>query len=250
MSSLNTPEVILFKTDEAALNYRYKIPYALDPTISVKSIDYENNYFKENNLEVIGGLPKLNSIYYKHPYEQNKYVSADQGELYFLKQKMALYRMVGTRLGAKKIKTIICSSKYQSQKLDLDSKGSVKIVSGELKIKKDRNESTEQVLMVERSCEVLPTFDIDKNIAFLKDYFDRNNLYHEVDLLTLIEGRSFNETGVITKSEKSRSEVTHEFNSLVKKGLELTHPAFNLSADYQSSVQTINKLVLEIEFEF
>ncbi|MFK8269487.1 hypothetical protein [Capnocytophaga stomatis] len=246
------PKVLLFQEDEKALNYKYKYPdYVLGKDIEVKSFEYDVDELKEAGIKFIGGEPKDNAVYFLHPYKENTYVSETQPENYFLEEKLELYKRVASLLGAKKIETKVGAE--ESQKIEVDAQGNVTFapvakLEGGVKIEKNQNNKIS--LEIEDSFELQPNFNLHKNIEELRSLIEKFNLHHEIGIISLIDSRDSTNSGTLLKKRKIKSEITSEYNHLLEISAKLNVKAFEISATFKRKVEKMNKLTLEITFEF
>ena len=246
------PKVLLFQEDEKALNYKYKYPdYVLGKDIEVKSFEYDVDELKEAGVKFIDGDPKDNAVYFLHPYKENTYVSEKQPENYFLEEKLEFYKRIATLLGAKKIETKLISE--ESQKIEVDVQGNITLtpvakLEGGAKIEKNQNNKTS--LEIEDSFELQPNFNLHKNIEVLRGLIKEFNLHHETGIVSLIDNRDSTNSGTLLKKRKVKSEITSEYNHLLEISAKLNVKAFETSATFKRKVEKMNKLTLEIIFEF
>jgi len=246
----NLPKVVLFQEDEKADNYRYKLPFILNSDIAIKSIEYDVEEFTNNGIKLIGPQPTKNAIYYLHPYKNNEYIHESLGEMYFLEEKMNLYRRVGALLGAKYISTEVVLS--ESKKLEIDIEGNlrIKVVNAGTNINYSEQSKYQIFQVTKEEIEFKDNFDLNKNIDELRAMIDKLNLHHELGIISLIEARDSRDSGVSLKSRKVSSEISSEYNSLLEVSVQLSAPVFNVGANFERSLETLNKLNVEIDFEF
>ena len=249
---MNNPKVILFQKDETALGYRYNLDngFKLDPNISIKSIDYDIDEIK-NNYTLIGE-PELNSVFYRHPYKENTYVNENYNEIYFLKEKLSLFKEIGKQLGAKSIKTKIKKTKSKERNIDASGEVSYAKVKGDLSVNTEVKDNHSETIEINEKFELMPNFDLNKNIDELHKKINILNLHHETDLIELIRDRDSRNTGIALSEKQIKSEITSEYNSLTNISANLTAAAtiFSLSANFKDTVKTENKIVIEIEYDF
>lgn len=246
----NLPQVILFQEDEKALNYRYKLPFQLNSNISIKSIEYDVDEFKNNGIKLIGPQPTKDAIYYLHPYKKNEYVHESLGEMYFLEEKMNLYRRVGALLGAKYISTEVVL--LESKKLEIDIEGNlrIKVINAGTDINYSEQSKYQNFQVTKEKIGFEDNFDLNKNIDALRIMIDKRNLHHELGIISLVEGRDSRDSGVSLKSKKVNSEISSEYNSLLEVSAQLSAPVFSVGSNFKRSLETLNKLNVNIEFEF
>lgn len=243
-------QVILFQDDEVALNYRYKLPYQLNTSIQVKSIDYDVEDFINSGAKLVGPRPNNDSIYYLHPYKDNEYVHESLGEMYFLKEKFNLYRRIGALLGAKTISTKVKLIKSESVEIDFEGNIQVKLVNAGLNGNLTKESTYGQFELIKDKINQEDNFDLDRNIDKLKVMIDQFNLHHELDLVSLIEDRDSREWGTKIGYRKIESEISSEFSRLLKASAQISSPVFSVGADFKNSLKSINKLMVDIVFDF
>lgn len=246
----NLPQVILFQEDEKALNYRYKLPFQLNSNISIKSIEYDVDEFKNNGIKLIGPQPTKNAIYYLHPYNENEYIHESKGEMYFLEEKLDLYRRVGALLGAKSISTKVILTESKKLEIDVEGKLQIKVVKGEASTNYTVQSKYQQALEITEKYNLQNNFDLHKNIDGLNDMIDKLNLHHELGIKSLIEARDSRNSGTSLSERTVKSEISSEYNSLLQVSAQLSAPVFSVGADFKRSLETLNKLNVNIEFEF
>lgn len=250
MTDNTLQEIILFQDDEQALNYRYKLPFMLDKKIAIKSIDYDVEAFLSNDIKLIGNRPSIGAMYYLHPYKNNEYIHENNVETYLLEEKLTLYRRVGALLGATSISTKFVSSEVEKLEIDVNGKVRVKVLNGEANVNYKRDSKYSRLEIVSEKIKQEAHFDRNKNIDELRLLIDRLNLNHETGITSLIDGRDSRNSGVLLKEKKIVSEISSEYNSLLKISAQLSSPVFNVSSEFKRSLETVKKLNIEIEFIF
>lgn len=250
MSDKRPKQVLLFQEDEKALGYQYEIPRTLSMRdIDVKSIDYDVEEVNKN-FTLVGAQPTENSVYYLHPYKKNTYVHESLGEDYFLKEKLALYIKVGYLIGAKTIVTKVISSESKKREIDANGECRYKVIEGDLNINHTTTESYKKSLEISKTFEHKDNFDLDKNIDKLRKMIDMFNLHHETNMISMIDARDSRNSGTILKTEHVKSEITSEYNKILDISAKLSNPVFSVSAGFKDNLEIINKIKVDIRFEF
>lgn len=246
----NLPQVLLFQEDEKALNYEYKLPFQLDANISIKSIEYDVEEFKNSGIKLIGSQPTKDTIYYLHPYKKNEYIHESLGEMYFLQEKLELYRRVGALLGAKSISTKVVLTESKKLEIDVEGKLQVKLVKAETSVNYTEQSKYQQALEISEEYNLQNNFDLHKNIDELHAMIDKLNLDHELGIISLIEARDSRNSGTVLSKRKVKSEISSEYSNLLQVSAQLSAPVFSIGADFKRSLETLNKLNVDIEYEF
>lgn len=246
----NLPQVILFQEDEKALNYKYKLPFQLDSNVVVKSIEYGVEDLKDKGVKLVGPRPTKDTIYYLHPYKDNEYVHESQGEMYFLKEKLDLYRKVGYLLGAKSISTKVILSESKKISIDVEGKLQIKLIKAESNVHFSEQSKYKSSLEISEKYNQKENYDLNKNIDELRIIIDKLNLHHETDITSLIDARDSRTSGVELSERKVKSEISSEYNRLLQVSAQLSSPVFSVGVDFKRSLETLNKLNINIEFEF
>lgn len=246
----NSPQIILFQEDEKALNYKYKLPFQLHSNIAIKSIEYDVPDLENKGIELVGPQPTKDAIYYLHPYKKNKYIHENLSEMHLLEEKMNLYRRVGALLGAKYISTKVILSESKKLEIDMEGKLQVKVLKAETNINYSEQSKYQRFQITEEEIEFKDNFDLNNNIDELKSMIDTYNLHHELGIISLIEGRDSRVSGVTLKSRKVSSEISSEYNSLLEVSAQLSAPVFSVGANFKKSLETVNKLNIDIEYQF
>lgn len=250
MSNNSPKPVLLFQEDEKALGYQYELPRTLSMRdIDVKSIDYDVEEVNKN-YTLVGAQPTENSVYYLHPYKKNTYVHESLGEDYFLKEKLALYIKVGSLIGAKTIAIKVISSERKEREIDASGKCRYKVIKGDINIKHTTTESYKNSLEIFRTYEHKDNFDLDRNIDELRKMIDEFNLHHETNMISVIDARDSRNSGTILKTEHVVSEITREYNKILDISAKLSNPIFEVSAGFKDSLEIVNKIEVDIKFEF
>src|SRR5690606_9625378 len=174
------PQVILFQEDEKALNYRFKLPFKLNSEIAVKSIEYDLEDIRASGVKLLGPRPSKDSIYYLHPYKNNEYIHESLGEMYFLQEKLDLYRRVGALLGAKSISTKVVLTESKNLTIDVEGKLQIKLVKAETSVNYTEQSKYQQALEISEEYNLQNNFDLHKNIDELHVMIDKLNLHHEL----------------------------------------------------------------------
>ncbi|WP_410877836.1 hypothetical protein [Myroides sp. DW712] len=250
MTNNNLPEVILFQEDEQVLNYRYKLPYMLDKKIAIKSIEYDVETFLSNGIKLIGDRPSTGAMYYLHPYKNNAYIHANNVEMYLLEEKLTLYRRVGALLGATSISTKVVSTESEKLEIDVEGKVRIRLINAKANVNYQKDSKYSRFEIVSEKIKQEAHFDRNKNIDELRMLIDRFNLHHEIGITSLIEARDSRDSGVLLKERKISSEISSEYNSLLKISAQLSAPVFNVSSEFKRSLETVKRLNVEIEFVF
>ncbi|WGU71308.1 hypothetical protein QIU18_05415 [Capnocytophaga canimorsus] len=151
----------------------------------------------------------------------------------------------------KKIETKVGAE--ESQKIEVDAQGNVTFapvakLEGGVKIEKNQNNKIS--LEIEDSFELQPNFNLHKNIEELRSLIEKFNLHHEIGIISLIDSRDSTNSGTLLKKRKIKSEITSEYNHLLEISAKLNVKAFEISATFKRKVEKMNKLTLEITFEF
>ena len=243
------PKVILFLEDERALNYRYKLNYTLNRSIEVKSIDYDLNKFK-NDYQLIGGEPDNNSLYFLHPYKENAYVREKKGEVYFLKEKLNLYKKFASMLGATDISANLTLEKTSSIETKVNGEVEYKVLESSVEHKKNKETKYKNSLELHETYELQHNYDKSKNLEKLRNLIYNYDLHHEQDLISLIEARDSSQTGTQLKNHKVKSEITSEFNNLLEVSAQLNSPVFDIGGSFEKKLQDINSVIVEMNFKF
>ena len=246
----NLPQIILFQEDENALNYKYKLPYQLNTSVQVKSIEYDVDEFINSGVKLVGPRPTNDSIYYLHPYKNNEYVHESLGETHFLEEKMNLYRRVGSLLGAKSISTKVVLTERKKIEIDVEGKVQVKVVKAGLDVNYAEQSKYKEGLEIFEKYDQKENYDLNKNIDELNDMIEKLNLYHELGIISLIEARDSRNSGVELTERKVKSEISSEYNRLLQISAQLSSPIFNVGAEFKHSLEALNQLDVTIEFDF
>jgi len=243
-------QVVIFQEDEKALNYRYRLPFQLNSNISVKSIEYDTEEFTNKNIKLVGPRPSRDSIYYLHPYKNNVYLHESIVEKHLLEEKLALYRRVGYLVGAKSINTKVVSSNPEKLSIDAEGKVQKKILKVEANFNSTKESKEQDSLEVYEEYSIQDNFDLNKNIDVLNNIIVEYNLHHEIGLKSLIDSRDSRDSGTMLTKKTISSEITSEYNSLLKISAQLSSPIFSASTDFKQSIETVKKLNINIEFVF
>jgi hypothetical protein len=246
----NLPQVILFQEDEKALNYGFKIPFELNSDVAVRSIEYDLEDFKNGEVKLVGPRPTKDAIYYLHPYKDNEYVHESLGEMYFLEEKLELYKRVGYLLGAKSISTKVILSESKKLEVDVEGKVRVKVVNSGTNVNYSKQSQYKEALEISEKYNQKENYDLNKNIDELRDMTEKLNLHHELGIISLIEARDSRNSGVELSERKVKSEISSEYNRLLQISAQLSSPVFSVGADFKHSLETLNKLNVDIEFVF
>lgn len=246
----NLAKVVVFQEDENALNFRYKLPFKLKDDISVKSYEYDLENFKNSGVKLIGPRPTEGSIYYLHPYKDNEYVHESKGEMYFLEEKLNLYRRVGALLGAKSITTNVTLKETEKLEVDAEGKITYKVVDASINVKSTKESEYKDTLEISESYELQNNYDLNKNIDSLRALIDKYNLHHELGITSLIDARDSKESGVSLTKRSVKSEISSEYRNLLEVSAQLKAPVFSVGMNFSKNFESVNKLVVDIEFVF
>lgn len=250
-------DIIIFQDDETALGYKFAESFPIDfplENISIKSSEYDVDFFKEHNLQIIGDQPKNSQdIFLKHPYLDNTYINSDFSDLqdYFLKQKINFYKKVAKDLGATAINAKVSRIEISEDEINVKVDG--KHVSGvgvEIDVKNNEKSDFQNKYSFESRFEIQKNHNLSDNIDRMKEFINSHNLNHELDLISLIDSRDSRISGNLLKYEKITSEITSEINKLKKISGRLRIPVFSLKADFERNISTYTKIELEIEYFF
>ncbi|WP_318639703.1 hypothetical protein [Flavobacterium ardleyense] len=250
MSQNILPQTILFQDDEKSMNYRYKLDYTLNKDISVKSIEYDLEELKNSGFELYGPRPDNDSIYYLHPYKDNVYVHESLAENFLINEKVDLFKKVAADLGATSISTKVSFLETKKIVVDINGKVQVKVFKGGIDSHSDKVQSLKSSIERTYKIEKSDNFDLNANIDKWSKYICHHNLKHETDLVALIEDRDPRISGRYITESTVKSEMTAEYSNLLKVSAQLSSPIFNVSSDFQRSLETVNSVNVEIIFKF
>lgn len=250
MMNDNLPQVILFQEDEKARNYKYIIPFELNSDVAVKSIEDDVEDFKNGEVKLVGPPPTKDAIYYLHPYKDKEYVHESLGEMYFLEEKLELYKRVGYLLGAKSISTKVILTESKKLEIDIEGKVQVNTVNAGANVNNSKQSKYKETLEISEKYNQKENFDLNRNIDELKDMTQTLNLHHETGIKSLIDARDSRNSGVELSERKVKSEISSEYNRLLKISAQLSSPVFSVGIDFKNSLKTLNTLNVDIEFVF
>lgn len=246
----NLPQVIAFQEYERADNYKYKLPYQLNSGIEIMSIDYDLESLKQKGIKFHGSRAKIDSVFYLHPYKDNVYINSEIAEEYLLSEKIELYKSFAAVLGAREIYTEFIQREDKSIEVTFDGKVQVKVVNAGLNISNIENNMRSKLHQINHKIDIVDNFDLNKNIDKLYKKIEDYNLDHEIDLISLVKSRDSRDSGVQLKETTIKSEITSEYNNLLKISAQLSSPVFNLGADFNESLKTVNSLTINLKFKF
>lgn len=246
----NLPRVMLFQEDEKALNYKYKLPFQLNSDIAIKSIEYDVDDFLNQGVKLIGPRPTRDDIYYLHPYKNDEYIHESLGESHFLEEKMNFYRQVGSLLGAKTISTKVNLLESKSIEADIDGKVRVKLIDAGTNVKYSEGSVNKDTLEISEKYNLQDNFDLNKNVDMLRDMINKLNLNHELGIISLINARDSRESGTTLSHRTVKSEISYEYNNLLEVSAQLSSPVFSVGANFNRRLEKLNKLNVEISFQF
>lgn len=244
------PQIVVFQEDELMQVYPYMLPYKMDSNIAIKSIDYDLEDF-QNNFKIISkNRPSLSDVYFLHPYKENIYIEQSMAENHLIQEKLALYTKIASLVGASQVKTYVRFEEAKSYELDVEGNLNYKVVtvSAEYKEKQEQrfSESIDDVSQYVRK----DNYNLHKNIDEIYELINKNNLNHEIQLKSLVEGRDDRRGGVQLTNKSIKLELTSEVNSLYQLSAKITSPVFKVNANLKESLKAVNRLFLELHFEF
>lgn len=252
MTKNKLPQVILFQEDEKALNYKYRLPFTLNANIAVKSIEYDLEELRSKGIKLEGPRPEKDTVYYLHPYKEHTYIHEDLGEMYLLREKLDLYRRVGSLLGAKSISTEV--EIINSEKVEIDINTGLELpfkkIEAEVNFEYERENKEYRKLEINEKFNLKENYDLNKNIDELRGLIERLYLQHESEITSLIEARDSRESGVELSERVVNSEISSEYNKLVKVSAQFSSPIFSVSSDFKRSLERLNRLNMKIEYVF
>lgn len=250
MSNNNPKQVLLFQEDEKALGYQYEIPRTLSMRgIDVKSIDYDVEEVNKN-FTLEGPQPSENSVYYLHPYKKNTYVHESLGEDYFLKAKIFYLKRVAQLLGAKSIVTKIELTESKKREIDANGNCRYKLIEGGIDVKHKTQERYTNTLEISENVTPEDDFDLNKNIDILRNEIKEFNLYHELELVDLIESRDSRVFKTKLTSKHIKTKISSEYNRLLDISAKLSNPIFDVSTGFKDNLEIVNEIIIDIKFEF
>ncbi|MCU7543242.1 hypothetical protein [Riemerella anatipestifer] len=247
------PELIVFQEDEIALGYKYLSETKNLPSdIEIKSYEYDLEKVR-NEFHIIGGNPRLQTVLYKHPYQENTYINGDIDniESFFLKEKLNLYMDFGRLLGAKSINVKVTSFKSEEREMDASGEVKYKVVNIDSSYKKEEEKKLTSTIEISKEYEKSDNFNLCNNIDELKKRIDNLNLYHETELVSLVRERDSRDGGVFNSKTRVKSTITSEYRRASEFAFNLAAtPVFELNSKVKNSVKNVNEIEVDIEFIF
>ena len=126
----------------------------------------------------------------------------------------------------------------------------MKVVEIETSVKNSEQSKYKESLEINDTYKLQDNFDLNKNIDELRNMIQKLNLHHELGIISLIDARDSSESGTILTTRKVKSEISSEYNSLLQISAQLSSPVFSLGAEFSRSLETVNRLNIDIDFEF
>jgi len=251
ISNINSP-VVLFESDEKSLNYKFEPNGNNLNSITVASIEYDLDAFLQN--KIIGQLPEIGSIYYKHPFKVNCYVNSKMSELYFMEEKILLFSNIVKLLGGKKFSGTLKIEEIQ--KIDTSISGRIKYKIAELDTKTKKSEEDKLTSKLELNVEFSKDnefINFDRISSYNKalEIIESNSLNAETSLIGLIESRD-PYIGNSNLKQTLKAELTSEFNSALENtaNLSLMKGIFNLNVGFDKHISEMKKINVHLEIEF
>nr|WP_315199221.1 hypothetical protein [uncultured Flavobacterium sp.] len=247
---MGNSKVILFEDDERSLNYKFEKHSDKLKSTKILSLEYDKDQFL-NDYEIIGQLPEIGSVYYKHPSKPNCYVNSALDEYYFMQEKIEVYGKVAQLLGATGFEaTVVLDS---IEKMDFIGSGDFKykIVEMNASSKEAETNKIMQRLELKRDLEIQPDFNKIINFNKAIDFVESRNFSSDPSLKGLLESRD-PKGGSITKNQTLKTELTSEYNELLEfsAGLNVMSGVFKLNMGFSKKFESIKKVNLDMKIYF
>lgn len=246
---LNKP-VVRLETDEHARNYKWNNgSEKLSPNLQILSFDDFSEWAHEGtNRNMIPSNCVCGDILVKHPFQQDVYVKLDSLEEAVYNDKGFIISDIARLLGCKNFKWDVNIGDVTKREIGTD--GNVKYVKyaeADFSYKKDLQESIKSKLNLDQNMTGVYSYDdYEKAIEEAK----KCNLWQEVEIRTLIEGRNPNSAAKIT-SRKVSIELSKETNEATDISFTLNvMTAFSMAFKYHEIIDIRKTVNLECTMEF
>lgn len=245
-------QVVLFESDEKSLNYVYEPNGKNLNGIKVASIEFDKENFLQN--KIIGPLPEVGSIYYRHPYKPNCYVNSKLSELFFMEEKITFFSNIVKLLGGTKFSGKVKIEEIKT--IDTSISGKIKYKIAELDAKTKKNEEEKLSSKLELNIEFSKdneSFNFDRISSYNKalEMLEANNFSAEISLVGLVDSRN-PYIGNSNSKQTLKTELTSEFNIATEysANLSLMKGIFSLSSGFEEQIASLKKVSIIIEVEF
>lgn len=247
---MENSKIILFEDDERSLNYKFeKFANKLKST-DVLSLEYDKDKFL-NSYEIIGQLPQVGSVYYKHPNKPLCYVDSSLDEYYFMQEKIEVYGRVAQLLGATSFKATVVLDSVES--MDFDANGNIKykVIEINASVRETETNKIIQRLVLNRDIDLKPDFNKKTSFNEAVDFVRSHNFSSDPSLNGLIYSRN-PDGGSVTRSQTLKTELTSEYNELLEfsAGLNVMGDVFKLSMGFSKKFELIKKVNLDMKIYF
>lgn len=247
---MGNSKVVLFEEDEKSLNYKFQKHSDKLKSTDILSLEYDKDKFLKN-YEIIGQLPEIGSVYYKHPSKPNCYVNSTLDEYYFMQEKIEVYGKVAQLLGASSFEATVVLDSVEEMEFGAGGDIKYKVVEMDASGKQAETNRIMQRLELKRDLEIQP--DFDKEISFNKaiDFVQSRNFSSDPGLKGLLESRD-PKGGSITKNQTLKTELTSEYNELLEfsAGLNVMSGVFKLNVGFSKKFKSIKKVNLDMKIYF
>ena len=247
---MGNSKIILFEEDEKSLNYKFEKHSDKLKSTEVLSIEYDKDKFI-NDFEIVGQLPEIGSVYYKHPSKLNCYVNSREDEYFFMQEKIEIYGKIAQLLGATGFEATVVLDSVGKIEFEADGNIKYKVVEINSSIKEAETTKIIQRLQLKRDIEIQP--DFDKHISYEKaiDFIKNHNFSSDPSLKGLIESRDPS-IGSLNKNQNLKTELTSEYNELIEfsAGLNIMGDVFNLNIGFSRKFESIKKVNLDMTIYF
>jgi hypothetical protein len=247
---MGNSKVILFEEDERSLNYKFEKYSDKLMSTDILSLEYDKDEFL-NSYEIIGQLPEIGSVYYKHPSKINCYVNSTLDEYYFMQEKIEVYAKVAQLLGATKFDATVVLDSQEKNIVIVNGDIQYNVVKTEASYNKEQTNKIIQSLNFNRKIKIEPDFDKHSSYNEACQFLKSRNFTADPSLNGLLESRNpYN--GSVTEEQTIKTELTSEYNELLEfsAGLEVMKDVFKLNLGFSRKFESIKKVNLDIKIYF
>ncbi len=251
MEKQQLKNVILVTTDEKALSYKWEDKAPSIKEIQVISEEYDLPALKEEKIIFIGQQNDKEQVFVKNPFIENQYVEISLAEYNIIQNKIEIYKFIAQLLGAKSFSAkaeFIDENKFE---MDLSGDVSHTAFTIDAKSRKELKKKFQKTYITDGDLKPIENFDRQRGFDEATKLINDLNFHNEVPLVGLIKSNNPALQSRQTR-QKVKLQLSNEVFSLFEASFKITAMAgtFSLGANYKTTTESVNTIILDTEIIF
>jgi len=243
-------DVVHVVYDEMSRNYKY---YGninkLDKRLQIVSVDDAGRLFDENGITLMNCRPYEGQILFRHPFAPNTYIDANCTQVDLFQDKVNKMALVLQMLG---VKSVSGNAEWHERfKREIDADGHIGIKKFGTSVEYQNVQSAQEFSKINIKKEY-------PNAQLTPDFYARAivrakelGLYNDSTVRSFIESRNPEYGGNVLGAERVTMELSKEYNELTSIAFSLNFlKVFELGFNYKETIETVNKVTIDLEVKF